>query len=119
MRVTIKPGDELFVARTPEKRKSLAHVGIREGHFLVIHAPFEVQPAVPFNYGIGFANMPLTPDNVGQKFRINYPGLYDEPMFTVDAIDQDAGVLTITLEPGLTVLPRDDADHALDPFDAH
>ena len=119
MHVVLRPGDEVFIGPSQDKRKAYAHVGVKDGYFVVIDAPFQIDRpgGSPFNYGNGLTNVPLEPRHAGMQFKIHYWGEYDDAMFTIGAIHEESGEVILLIEEGLMLIPRDDRDHALSAFD--
>jgi HEAT repeat protein len=109
----LKPGDELFIGPTTNKRMAYAHVGIQKGAFTCIDAPFYLEPTSPFDYGHGTTTVPPAARNIGMQFETNCWGVHRRPMFSIGAIDEEAGAMTLLIESDLVVLPREERDHAL------
>jgi HEAT repeat protein len=114
--LNLKPGDELFIGPSTNKREAFAHVGIQNGAFTCIDAPFYLEPTSPFDYGHGTTTVPLEAGNTGMRFETNCWGVHRRPMFSIGAVDEQTGTVTLLITIDLVVLPRDGRDHALTAF---
>ncbi len=118
MQIVLKRGDEWFVGPSSDKRKAYAHLGIDQDTacFVVIDAPFYLEPTSPFDYGQGTTTVPLESQNVGMAFTTNCWGVCRQEMFSIIAIDECNKTLCLEIVEGLTLLPRDERDHRLSAF---
>ena len=85
----LKAGNEAFVGPLNNKRQAYAHIGIRNGAFVCIDAPFYLETPSPFDYGDGTTTVPLETRNAGMQFETNCWGVHRRAIFTIGAIDEE------------------------------
>jgi hypothetical protein len=110
MRITLKPGDEIFLCPKEGRAKAFAHVGIADGTLVAVNDPYrayhERSYIVRMKYGNSITTLPLHKQNVGMGVDVECYGLDQVRMFDVVDIDRAEQTITIDIQDSITVEPR-------------
>ncbi len=70
------------------------------GYLVVIDAPFQADRPTPFAYGNGLTSIPVDPEHVGRVIKIRYWRVFDDTMFTIEAMHTKSGEVVLRLAKG-------------------